>query len=122
MATVQRSAAILVANATATTFRFDGSPSTANLAVVFYTSAGAATGDEVAVGSGSRDLTITATVGDPVSSVKLSFAFDGGTVTALAGRTFKTFSAGVPMDSITVAAAANSTPGGALAYRIWVVS
>lgn len=122
VAHVQRSAAILVANATSTSFTLLGSPTAVNVAVVFYTDADATDGNEVAAGSGTRDLTISATVGEPVSGAKVAFGFDGGTVSALAARSFKTFSFGVPADSVTIAAAANSTPGGALAYRIWAVS
>ena len=118
---------ILVAAATATVFELSQPRNGVNIAYVFYTTTDATAGSEVAAGAGTRDVTVTgygpgsAADGYTVGSPGLSFLYDGGTVTALAARTQQGFSFGAQMvKKITVACPAVVTPGGAVAYRIWV--
>jgi hypothetical protein len=118
---------ILVAAATATDFELSQPRNGVNIAFVFYTDALATEGNEVSAGAGTRDVTVTgygpgsAADGYTVGSPGLSFLYDGGTVTALAARTMIGVSFGAQMTKrITVACPAVVTPGGSVAYRIWV--
>lgn len=127
---VQYSDPILVAAATAVDFDLF-SADVVDIGVVFYSTAEANAGDEIAAGSGTRDIAVKLLAGSSEGHVtemlfaggtKASPTSDGGNATALPARTLITFALGVPCGSVRVASAAVSNPGGAVSYRIVVVS
>jgi hypothetical protein len=118
---------VLVAETTAQSFSLAQARKSVDLAVVFYTSANALPGEEIAAGSGTRTLTVTgecrgnAPDGYQPAEPGLGMLYDGGTLTTLAARTLKAVSFGSQsVKDFTVSATAGANPVGGLAYRIWV--
>lgn len=118
---------VLVASSAAQSFTLPQARSGVDIAVVFYTSALALPGEEIASGTGTRDIIVTgiargfASDSYQPAEPGLEMLFDGGTVSALAARTLKGFSFGAQqLRSFAVEASGGADPGGAVAYRIWV--
>jgi hypothetical protein len=118
---------VLVAETTAQSFSLAQARKSVDLAVVFYTSANALPGEEIAAGSGTRTLTVTgecrgnAPDGYQPAEPGLGMLYDAGTLTTLAARTLKAVSFGSQsVKDFTVSATAGANPVGGLAYRIWV--
>lgn len=114
-----------MASAAAQTFTLSQLRSGVNVAVVFYDTAAAAAGDEIAAGTGARDVTVTGLcsgfAADGYAPSSVALLYDGGTVSGLVGGTLQGFSFGAQqVRSFTVAASGGSNPGGAVSYRIWV--
>lgn len=118
---------VLVAATTAQSFTLAQARNGVDLAVVFYDTAEALPGDEIAAGSGSRTLTVTGVArgfapdGYQPADPGLGMLYDGGVLTTLAARTLKSASFGnQSLKSFSVSATAGADPGGAVSYRIWV--
>lgn len=135
--TVQRSPSILVADTGPVDFELDGNTTKVKVGVVFFSTKRGEPGDEIAAGSGSRDLTITHVLtvassifADGNSSLEFSFAGGsttvpnalGGSITAIPARTLVTFDVGVNVGKLRIASAAVETPVGSVSYRIMVVN
>jgi hypothetical protein len=118
---------IAVADATPWSFQFVNFRTAVNVMVRFYTDA-AGTVDVGTLGTGSRDVTATnvsaAYQGNatrPTETMRdIACNIYNGTVTAMPDGQWREFSLGGGLGQITIAAAANVNPGGALAYRIFV--
>lgn len=118
---------VLVAATTAQSFTLAQARNAIDVAIVFYDSAAALPGDEIAAGTGTRDVTVTgisrgfAPDGYEPAEPGLPILFYGGTVVALAARTLRGFSFGAQdLRSFTVAASGGADPVGAVSYRVWV--
>lgn len=120
---------IPVADATPATFKFTYFRSAVNVQVRFYTTLAAEPADQLSPrGTGSRDLTATnvssAFSGGSTSpdEVLRNFTSDinGGSIVAMADGRWYELGLGGGMGQITLAAAANVTPGTALSYRVIV--
>jgi hypothetical protein len=118
---------VLVAATTAQSFSLAQARKSVDLAVVFYTTALALPGEEIAAGSGTRTLTVTgegrgfAADGYKPADPGLGLLYDAGTLTTLAARTLKAVSFGSQfLKDFSVSATAGANPVGGVAYRIFV--
>lgn len=125
------SPSIPVADATSWTAAFPQPVQGANITIVFYSTSAALEGDAIAVGTGSRNVTVTyeaigrantpsVTSPDTVDQ-RLELGYEGGTAVTVNARKMRGFSFGAKSArSCTVSAVANVNPGGATHYRIWI--
>lgn len=120
---------IAVADATPATFKFPNFRSSVNAQVRFYTDAGGLT--EISPrGTGSRNVVATTTSaaysGDATRPTETIREFvsdiDNGTLTAAEDGKWYVLSLGSGLGQVTLAAAANVTPGTAVTYRVFVDS
>jgi len=119
---------ILVANSDAQVFQFKGSVATCNVQVRFFSDDAGTV--EIAPGTGSRDITATTLVsayegpaGRPTAVVTdvLTDLELGTLAAAVDGVEYALdFGSGVP--NVRLVAAPNTTPGGAVTYRVYVES
>lgn len=122
------SAPILVANATPWRFDFSGPVGSANVMIVFYNTLAAADGDQITpYGTGSRDLTATTAFSayrgefrSPGEVHEFTPNIFGGTIAAVSDGLLREIEFGSGLRNVIISAAANTTPGGALTYRIVV--
>jgi hypothetical protein len=118
---------IAVAAATAVKFTFSQYRSLVNAQVRFYTDAAGLL--PLAVGTGSRDITATNTAEafegpftSPGTAETIVSGINGGTIVGAVDGTWYELDLGGGMQNVTLAAAANVTPGTAVSYRIFVDS
>lgn len=116
---------IAVADATVFDVSFSQARSGCNVAIVFYDTAAAEPGDEIAAGTGSRDITVQAeTRGEPAdkdNATSLVIELDDGTLVAADARTWYPVAFGnTLLRGIRITSVQDVDPGGAVSYRIWV--
>jgi hypothetical protein len=110
---------IAVAAATATTFDLVRPRALACISVVFYTTELAEAGDEVAIGSGTRDIAVSKWVSTEDAGAVL-MPIVGASALAVPAWNLKPLELGTPTGRISVACAEATTPGTATHYRIFV--
>lgn len=110
---------IAVAASTAARFHLAREVDKVSLAVVFYSTEAAEAGDEVAIGSGTRDIAVSRVSHADGDAGTLTMPISGATASTLAARTFKAFDLGTKTGEISVVASGGADPGGATHYRIW---
>ena len=115
------SPALALATTTAQSFNFP-TRATVKVQVRFYTDAAATSGNEIASGSGTRDLVITTTgaVHDAAGyrNYALTSAIDGGSEAGAVGGTWYPFLLADGLSQLNVAASGGANPGTANSYRI----
>lgn len=111
---------IAVADATATVFDLPVPCTAISVAVVFYSTAGALAGAEVA--SGTRDIDVSRVEFAEGGVGALTLPIVGATVNAHPGSSWLAFALGTPTGRVSIACPAATTPGSATHYRIWVAS
>lgn len=118
---------IAVASATAYKFTFSGYQTSVNVQMKFYTDAAGETA-LAPLGTGSRDITATTTTSafqgsfrnpEPATQTFTS-NINGGSISAAVDGRWYELALGSGMQNVTLAAAANVTPGTAVSYRIIV--
>ena len=107
------SAPIAVAAATPAGFDLQAPRSSIRVGVIFYTTAEAEPGDEVAAGTGTRDLAVARTV-----APGLTLPIVGATTSATPARTLAIVELGHRVMACTVTASGGADPDGATHYRI----
>lgn len=113
----QYSDPIAVADATATTFDLGPNATSVRIGVIFYDDAAAAAEDEVAAGSGNRDIAVSLVV--PLEDYGVNvMPIVGASVEDNPAHALKAFDLGGPTSRISVACAQATDPGGATHYRI----
>lgn len=115
------SAPIAKAAATATVFSLPAPVDKVSIAVVFYTTSAAVSGDEVAIGTGTRDIAVSRIEYGGADAGTLTMPITGASVSAQPARTFKTLDLGAPTAMISVACPVATDPT-CTHYRIWVAS
>ena len=118
--TPQASEPIAVADATAPTFDLTTPVSTVNVGVIFYTAATAASGEEVAIGSGTRDIAVSRPVPTETDAGAPVMPIAGASASGVAAWNLKPLDIGSPTARIVVECPVNTTPGTATHYRIFV--
>lgn len=111
---------IAVAAATATTFDLPSARAKVCVGVIFYTAGTAAAGEEVAIGSGTRDIAVSKPVPTESDAGVVTMPIVGASVSANPAWNLKPLDLGTETMRISVACAAATTPGTATHYRIFV--
>jgi len=107
------SAPIAIAAATPTAFTLAGPRESIRVGVVFYTTADALPGEEVAAGTGTRDLAVARTV-----APGLTLPIVGAVTSATPARALAIIELGHRVQGCVITASGGANPGTATHYRI----
>jgi hypothetical protein len=116
----QASAPIAVAAATATVFDLTSPRSKVCVGVIFYTAGTAAAGEEVAIGSGTRDIAVSRVVPNETVAGTVIMPIVGASVSANPAHNMKVLDLGTETARISIACAVATDPGTPTHYRIFV--